>query len=71
MTCCYCIYAYLIVFITTQKPHDPVNLKKKKKLFLSLQMELITTKKETHTERKEKRKKEATFQNVAWYSEVY
>jgi hypothetical protein len=34
-------------------------------------MELITTKKERKTERKEKRKKETTFQNVAWYSEVY
>ena len=45
--------------------------KKKKKLFLSLQMELITTKKERQTERKEKSKKVATFQNVAWYSEVY
>jgi len=34
-------------------------------------MEIITTKKESQTERKEKRKKEATFQNVAWSSEVY
>jgi hypothetical protein len=34
-------------------------------------MELITTKKERQTERKEKSKKVAMFQNVAWYSEVY
>ena len=60
MTCCYCIYAYLIVCITTQKPHEPVNFKKKKKNFFfhckwNLQQQ---RKRDRQKERKKERKRQ-------------
>ena len=72
------IYAYFIVFITTQRPHDPVNLKQTS----SFTANGTYKKKERETDRKKGKKKERgnvseTFysnsgvQSVSWYSEVY
>lgn len=68
------IYAYFIVFITTQRPHDPVNLKQTS----SFTANGTYKKKERETDKKKERGNVSeTFysnsgvQSVSWYSEVY